>query len=93
MALQNAQSHYLRIPEGGVDPVRAQIQTEVWKDAATRATPTDFDQPVLKTYDAAGYLDVEASADAAKSIADNLITAGYLALKQLTELAAFDTDV
>jgi len=92
MAKQNAAGNYLRIKDGGVNVTSGQIDTECWKDAATRNNPTDFDQPVEKVYDVAGRLDVSAPADASKSVEDNLITAGYLALAQLDELAAFDQD-
>lgn len=92
MALENSQGNYLRICDGGVDPIGKSVSTETWKDATTRTNPSPFDKPIISTYDVAAFLDVEGSADATKSIRDNLTTAGYNALKRLDELSGFNVD-
>lgn len=92
MALENSQGNYLRICDGGVDPIGERITTETWKDSATRGNPGSFDKPLVNVYDVSAFLDVEGNADASKSIKDNLVTAGYSALKQLDALSAFSTD-
>jgi len=90
MALKNVEGNYLRITH--VDPNRLSVSTKTWKDEATRQSPSEFDAPQTRTHDVAGIIDISASADSSKSIQENLITAGYVAIKQLDSLAEFNID-
>ncbi len=86
MALSNSDNNYLRIVR--VEADGNIVVADLWRDQATRLNPGEFDLPKRLNIDCAADLDLEAEGGA--SITDNIVRAGYLALKAHADYSTWE---
>lgn len=80
MALQNNSGHYLKIDR--VDVSLSMAYCSIYRDLATRQSPTEFDKAVEVVYDISSKLADEGSSYVSTgNLFDDIKSVGYAALK------------
>lgn len=92
MALIAPNGNYIRI--ANIEPMSGNIQTERWESKDHRlAGMTEFYRPVSENYTIPPTLILDGPVDATNTLRNNIIKAGYLAVKQTDQFLNFTDDL